>query len=274
MSDYTRVLLKDFICVRSVLENGAILNYYGGDQSWFETQNGRAGGCGTVAAANILSYFGVVLGTERLPLNSDSPEKPKAQCFSREVFTRHMHEVYRGLTPMKAPWQSLSRGGSHRKRQWSVLRLPDSLGIHSPVRFSRAVVTLAHHQGTRLRTVWPEKTRGRRPANHALSLQEAKTFILQQVDKGYPVAMLNFGNKELRGIDYQSPVTGRKYTTDRFQWHWVVITGVEPLKRDEVVADVEPFYLVVSSWGSRVVLDLNRFWGRGLTHLVSFEIQS
>ncbi|SCZ78237.1 hypothetical protein [Acidaminobacter hydrogenoformans] len=270
MIDYSRDLLDKFIGVTSVANNGSMIRLYGGDQAWFETENGRAGGCGTVAAANILAYFGVLYGE-----NTAVPDVglfTENRCFTRELFIAHMHEVYRGLTPMKAPWQSWVRRGGREVHRRTVLRLPDSLGIHSPVRFSNAVIEMAKGKGVQLRVVWPQNTKGRRPANHAVGLDEAKSFILNQINKGMPVAMLNFGNKGLRGVEYQSAATGRRYSTDRFQWHWVVITGVKAQERFGADGDERPFPVVASSWGNRVILDLNQFWGRGLTHLVSFEL--
>lgn len=248
-----------------------MIRYYGGDQAWFEMENGRAGGCGTVAAANILAYFGVLYGEKAGTL--DVVHFPENCCFTLEAFETHMHEVYRGLTPMKVPWKSWVRRGGREGHRRSILRLPDSLGIHSPVRFSKAVTEMAKGKGIELQVVWPKNTKGRRPANTAVGLDEAKSFILKQIKKGMPVAMLNFGNKGLRGVEYQSVATGRRYSTDRFQWHWVVITGVEASEKLGVADDDGSFPVVVSSWGNRVVLDLNQFWGRGLTHLVSFELQ-
>ena len=96
MPDYSKALLKNFICVTSVAENGAIIRYYGGDQAWFDTENGRAGGCGTVAAANILAYFGVFFGDSQRFSKDARPSGDR--CYERGAFTAHMHEVYRGLT--------------------------------------------------------------------------------------------------------------------------------------------------------------------------------
>lgn len=272
MLEYSREALSEFIRVEARSSNGSITCYYGGDQSWFESENGRAGGCGTVAAANILAYFGVVLGADgafggaRSVLDS--------RHLKQSDYLAHLHQVYAGLTPLVPPWKFRAwfrpnrSGGVGDSGRRSILRLPESLGIHSPVRFANAVVALAGKQHVELRTVWPLRSTVRWPASQSLSLSQAKTFILEQIEKGAPVAMLNFSNRGLRQVDYQSMVSGRVFTTSRFQWHWVVITGIETEKRSgrEV--------LIASSWGNRVTLELERFWGRGLSHLVSFELKS
>lgn len=271
MLEYSREALAEFIRVEARSFNGSTTFFYGGDQSWFESENGRAGGCGTVAAANILAYFGVVLGADGA-FGGAGPVFESRQLKQAD-YLAHMHHVYAGLTPLVPPWKSLPRfhqgrrdGGRGGRR--SILKLPDSLGIHSPVRFANGVVSLASRQHVDLRSVWPLSGTVRWPASQSLSLSQAKAFIKGQIDIGVPVAMLNFSNRGLRHVDYQSVVSGRVFTTDRFQWHWVVITGVETDERTGRDA------ITVSSWGNRVTLDLDRFWGRGLSYLVSFEVRS
>jgi len=266
MLEYSKEALAEFIRLEARSTNGSTISYYGGDQSWFESENGRAGGCGTVAAANILAYFGVVLGADGA-VGSAGPVLDSRRLDMAD-YLAHMHQVYAGLTPLVPPWKSMTRFQKGRVGRRSILRLPDSLGIHSPVRFASAVVALAQKQNVGLRPVWPLGGSVRWPARQRLSLSQAKAFILEQVEKGVPIAMLNFNNPGLRQVDYQSVVSGRIFTTDRFQWHWVVITGVETKKRSGRE------FLIVSSWGNRVILDLEKFWGRGLSYLVSFEVRS
>jgi len=270
MLEYSREALAEFIRVEAEFSNGSKVRFYGGDQSWFESENGRAGGCGTIAAANILAYFGIVLSGDGTAERSGPVLDSRR--LSKGDYLAHMHRVYTGLTPLVPPWKTMARfrpgrgeAGRPGGRRW-ILRLPDSLGIHNPVRFADAVVALAKEARVDLRTVWPQSGIVRWPASQSLSLNRAKAFITRQTDKGLPVAMLNFSNRGLRQVEYHSVVSGRRFTTDRFQWHWVVITGIE---KDALSGkDV----LIVSSWGNRVTLDLERFWGRGLAHLVSFEM--
>ena len=272
MLEYSREALAEFFRVEARTSNGSITSFYGGDQSWFESENGRAGGCGTVAAANILAYFGVVLGVDGA-FGGSGPVLD-SRHLKQADYLAHMHQVYAGLTPLVPPWKSMTRfqrgrgdvGGQGGRR--SILKLPDSLGIHSPARFANAVVELAQKQDVELRRVWPLSGTVRWSAGQSVSLNQAKAFILGQVEKGFPVAMLNFNNRGLRQVDYQSVVSGRTFTTDRFQWHWVVVTGVETDERTGRDA------IIVSSWGNRAALDLDRFWGRGLSYLVSFEVRS
>lgn len=272
MLEYSRETLAEFIRVEARTFNGPTTFFYGGDQSWFESENGRAGGCGTVAAANILAYFGVVLGADGA--FGSAGQVLESRHLKQADYLAHMHQVYAGLTPLVPPWKSMTlfqhgrRDGGGRGGRRSILKLPDSLGIHSPVRFANGVVALANKQHVELRSVWPLNGTVRWPASQILGLSQAKAFIKGQIAKGVPVAMLNFKNRGLRQVDYQSVVSGRVFTTDRFQWHWVVITGFETDERSgrEV--------LIVSSWGNRVTLDLDSFWGRGLSYLVSFEVRS
>lgn len=275
MLEYSREALEKFIRVEAETSHGAAVHFYGGDQSWFESENGRAGGCGTIAAANILAYFGVVFSDDG-EFGGDGPV-PEGRVMSQAAYRAHMHQVYAGLTPLVPPWKSLGRfragRGDRTKRQRAILRLPDSLGIHSPVRFANAIVALAKGQCVTLRPVWPQGSRGGWPGlslnqgqGQGQGQEQARVFIQRQIELGLPVAMLNFSNRGLRSVEYQSVVSGRMFTTDRFQWHWVVITGIERDARSGVEA------LIASSWGNRVTLELDRFWGRGMTHLVSFEM--
>lgn len=272
MEAYHEAALRQFIQILDTSVSGRGICYYGGDQAWLATFNGRAGGCGTVAAANLLVYFGVLFPVGRVPL-------PMGRSLSLEAYKSHLEVVYETIKPLRPVWRQAEQMGRHsldrpiqpetmrlKKGFWH--RLPDSLGIPSVRRFSAGVCGLARRQGVNLKTVWPVAGRGYVPASLMMALEEAEAFIKGRLEQGYPVAMLNYANRGLTQVSYQSPVNGKVYTTDRFQWHWVVITGLEPK------GAMDPRHTItVSSWGSAVELDLKGFWGKGLTYLVSFETE-
>ncbi len=72
--------------------------YYGGNQSWFgQNEIGVTGGCGVVAAANILAYMAIMNGELEELYTHD------LQNISKEDFIKYMNEVYEYVTPGKVP---------------------------------------------------------------------------------------------------------------------------------------------------------------------------
>lgn len=285
MKSFSEVTLYEFIEVEVLMPDGTLRRLYGGDQAWFQALNGRLGGCGTVAAANILAYFGVVLPACSDPESSKSGPVIPRRLFTKDEFQLHMENTYTHLKPLEAPWRRQQGGLSKSMRrlrppertkpfQKSVqppkpaIRLPESLGIHSPRRFANGVVCLADHHHVPLTTVWPTRDHGRVPTSLQLNATQAGKFIETQISEGFPVAMLNFANTGLRQIPYTDLVTGQTCLTDHFQWHWVVLTGCQI----KATSPKMPHHmLTMTTWGNRATLELESFWGRGLTHLVSFR---
>lgn len=87
--------LKEFV---PIVGTGNVI-YYGGDQSWFDTNVGRQSGCGTVAAANTVAYLAIKNPSLRA-LYSGS----KLDIITKDDFTIHMNQVYKFVGPLKMPF--------------------------------------------------------------------------------------------------------------------------------------------------------------------------
>jgi hypothetical protein len=248
---FTQERLKRFVEIKVTLNSGNSVILYGGDQAWFKEQNGIHGGCGTVAAANLLAYFRAV-SPSCLPAKEDQP-------FEKNNFLSHMEEVYNTLTP----WSTGFLAG--RTLPGIPGGMPVSLGIYSPRRFARAVTSFAMGKNVVLKPAWPTSDKGAIPCSLKMPLMAAVIFIEKALGKGFPLAMLNYSNKGLLTVTYYDLESGKTCITDRFQWHWVVITGIKRIPENG------HFLIETSSWGNRVTLDLNEFWKKGLTSLVYFE---
>jgi hypothetical protein len=78
---------KDFLPIYN--EDGTL--NYGGDQNWFNSEIDKNGGCGTVAASNLLAYMAIS--------NSKYKNLYNYPDLSKKNFIAHMNKVYNYVTP-------------------------------------------------------------------------------------------------------------------------------------------------------------------------------
>jgi hypothetical protein len=201
--------------------------YFGGDQNWFKSNTiGVSGGCGTVAAANLLAYLAM----------SDSRLRNLygygIEHISVGEFTKHMNEVYEYVTPIKIAEPLVGLGiGKYG--------IPVTLGVPTLGMLANGIKGFAEDRGINIL------------AHSALRLsnrERAVECIRDGLDSDSPVLLLIYINSDLKRVEYMD-FTGKE-RIGNFQRHWVTITAIhENQSSGNATIDV-------SSWGSKVTLDL------------------
>lgn len=211
--------LKEFV---PIVGTGNVI-YYGGDQSWFDTNVGRQSGCGTVAAANTLAYLAI-----KNPALRSLYSGSKLDIITKDDFTIHMNQVYKFVGPLKMPFFDQPAGGIPFLSWYSdgVVKYAKSKGISlTPHRIAKGA-----------------------------ALDNALQFIRDGLSKDCPVALVNWMNSKLKNIPWKNPDSGVTSKQD-FQLHWVTITGLHDHRGK--------YYVDASSWGSKVTFCFDDVWNNG-----------
>lgn len=217
------------------LENGEFIEvldgryvHYGGNQLWFKPNRvGMLGGCGSVAAANLLAY---------LARNNDEYKRLyqyDLKNMSKEEFIRHMCEVYDYVTPIKVyrPIRRLKILGD---------RIPITLGLPTLSMLASGIKKFAKSRKTdlTLHTMFG-----------SLNTEKAIQFIVEGLRSGSPVLLLICLNRNLKKVSYTDYRRAKK--TGNFQRHWVTITAIhENALTKEATIDV-------STWGAKATIRLH-----------------
>lgn len=160
-------------------------SYFGGSQSWFEDNFKRNGGCGVIAAANILCYLAL------------SDEK--------------YHALYPKKTFRKADFAEFSEELCGFVKIRSFFGQP--LGVWGKRRFERGVLSYAKSRGVMLSAI---------PFCGKMNFTNAADYIKNALSRNLPVAMLIGLNKRLKSVKYEYPNGSARF--HGFERHWVTIT--------------------------------------------------
>lgn len=206
------------------------ITYYGGDQSWFGRYSQQFGGCGSIAAANILAYMALT-NTELANLYGYDIKN-----MSKADFINFMEDVYKYVTPMEVPVFNKQSDKIN-----SQVGIP-TLGLINLNKFARSVEKYAQSKGVNLETNLSCDTP---------SLEDARNFISKGLKKDKPVAMLNmFRPVDMQWTDAETNIT----STTTYKQHWVTVTGIINNK----ITGEET--LEVSTWGGRALIDFKHLF--------------
>lgn len=173
--------------------------YYGGDQDWFPGKAARRGACGTVAAANILTYMS--------KLNEKYKCLFKYDDFSKSNFLENMNDIYEYLAPYEIPFTSVP------------------LGIWPVSKFARGVKKFANEQGLKIESVSLGSKAGKK---------EIVRYLIKALKSNLPVAMLIGYNTKMNGIKVIRP-DNRYFIQPSMKLHWVTITEIHINKNTKKV---------------------------------------
>jgi hypothetical protein len=202
--------------------------HYGGNQNWFyPNQIGVQGGCGVIAAANILAYLALT-----------SPHLRDLYGYALEPikkndFLKHMGDVYPFVTPRRVMKPFAGRTMRNGKR------IPITLGVMTLREFARGVRAFGRDRGVTLDSYRITGT---------CNPKKATTFVKEGLLNNSPIALLNYANTSLAAVPYMTYKGIRKEAS--FKWHWVTITAIEENLETGAVK------VEVSSWGGKATLDL------------------
>lgn len=169
--------------------------YYGGDQDWYEWEDDDEmtnvavnGGCGTVAAANIVAYLAKhQKGYSGLYTFPD---------YTKHNFILHMKEMYKYVTPRHF--------GDKPLGVWPVSLLENG------------VEKFAKEKGVKLHAV---------KKFNSFNRENIIDYIKEGLEKDLPVAML-IGTGGSSDVTITKP-NGDELTGNSFKLHWVTITELE-----------------------------------------------
>lgn len=164
--------------------------YFGGTQSWFEDKFQQNGGCGVIAAANILCYMAL------------SDEKYRA--------------LYEKKSLEKADFTEFSEKLCEFVRIRSFFGKP--LGVWRKRRFEKGVLSYAKSRGVELSAI---------PFCGRMNFKNAADYIKNAMSKNLPVAMLIGLNKRLKNVKYEFPNGNARF--HGFERHWVTITELSEI---------------------------------------------
>lgn len=169
--------------------------YYGGNQSWFKWDNdkkksdvAKEGGCGTVAAANIVAYLS--------NHNSNYAGLYTYSDYKRANFQLHMKEMYKYVTPRHIGKQPLG--------VWPVSLLEEG------------VEEFASDKGIELHAV---------KKHDSFTRENIIDYIQEGLEKDSPIAML-IGEGGSSNVTITNP-DGSVSSGNSFKLHWVTITELE-----------------------------------------------
>ncbi len=220
----TRLKEEDFLPIKDDDGN----TYFGGNQDWYPRYTQTFGGCGPVAAANLLAYLATtnsgLSGLYNYNLTKDDYEE-------------YMDEIYQYVKPNEVPYFS-SKSDKKNKQ----VGLP-SYGTTSVYDFNEGVLNYAKDKGVQLNAEICLSNRS--------TFDTTSSFIKEGLENNSPVALLDVFDPV--HMTYTDPVTSdvRNATLEK---HWVVITGMIENKATGEVT------LEISTWGSRGTISLNEIY--------------
>ena len=180
----TRLKNKNFVDV----VDGSF-HYYGGNQSWWEGDFERNGGCSVVAAANVSAYLST----------SESKYKDlyRYPTFSKVNFTDYMTEFL----------------------EYIQIEGPSffPVGVWSMSKFQHGIEEYAKDHAVTLKGVL---------SNQAFTVDNVTGYIVNGLSKDKPVAVLIGVNAKLKKVELCYP-DGNRTDPQSLQRHWVAVTELE-----------------------------------------------
>lgn len=161
--------------------------YYGGDQAWFGFTVGECGGCGTVAAANLIAYM-------------------DGRSMSKDEFVELMHTMYRYVRPHKIPFVSKN------KKMWHGFGW--TVGVWPSIHLIWGMQRYGKDHGLPLKSM---RISCKKPR------EEQVAFIKRGLEKDCPIAMLIGRNHYLDMVSVVRP-DGSGWIQTHMSHHWVTIT--------------------------------------------------
>ena len=227
--------------------NGDFIRPYGGSQDWYDDENMRFTGCGSIAAANILFYYGRNW-TADIPFRL-SPTYIQFRDAASDIYNNFVKQTLGGIASMVNADDST----------WGIWRMPT---------LANGVVQYAQVRG-RVHLTSDIIT------NSNTTYEQAVNFIKTSLQKDNPVVLLITGNDyiaQTRDDIADKPI-------QMLELHFVTITAMTEVKsveitetthnNKEISRTVKPTYdyeLRTSDWGvRRFIPSLKQMWESNTT---------
>ena len=200
--------------------------YYGGDQAWFIQNSKRSGGCGPIAAANILRLLAQshpqILTRLGLSITSNN-------MITKVDYIQLAQKLYEQMFIKEVPGLNyLHNHYVHYNKHFKYIPSNFGIGISG---FTSGVLRFTNQQQI------PLNFRSCTPTHFTYT--RGLTFIRLALANGYPLALLNT-NKPIAFSLYKD---SRKLEekTYRLRKHFVTITGLTTIQEEPA--------LIISTWG-------------------------
>lgn len=216
----TRDMINNMECIEEIEKDQSLFVvhkgkvYYGYSQMWFEKSIQRAGGCGPICGLNILNYNGWYFYKWQRHLRQE---------YKKITNVQKMDKMYLRIKPFEIESKIVLK--------WlKIFKVPRTMGVYTVNRFAKMLKSYCGKNKlngvVEKKILKPWKNQGE---------QEILSFLQNQLQSNYPVAFLN------TFVHTQIYTIGEKIKTHKFQYHWVLITGM--YKLDEHIV------LKCSTWG-------------------------
>jgi hypothetical protein len=209
--------LTNLTCLKIERDNTQVM---GGNQHEYTTYTQQRGGCGPVAAANIIAYLA----------KSNACYAP---LFKPNINNQTMHALMMTVYRFVKPFELYQANRKQDVKRFLGVALTPTLGVSSWKRMAKGIIQYGKTVGVVLHAVNPEKR---------ATYENNIDFIKQALKQNRPVAFLNLFAP--MSMNYCSPHS-LKAKPVAFHLHWVVITG---LAQDD---ESDAITLEVLTWGGR-----------------------
>lgn len=221
-----------------ILGNDGI-EYYGGNQDWYRKYTQISGGCGPVAASNIVAYFALYKNDAEKLFKNDT------NVVKQSDYVKLMNIMYKYVNPNEVPVLNVISDIRKDDIRFGKMRIPGTTGVWPLSKFANGVVKYADKMGVELEANIYE--------NNDISLEDAVNKIKESLKSDSPVALFN--GFDAVPMKYVDPKTDKTLNTN-FALHWVTITSIiENKSSGEVTAHV-------STWGGEASLSLTELWSK------------
>ena len=169
-----------------------------------------------------------------------------ATLLTKEGFAAFMERVYQVVTPLEIEGaiNALDHVNKIPFVNLDTSKLPTSLGLWPVGIMAAKTVEFASQNGADIKpvSVTNGDIRGGKIVLDRIGYDQGKSFIMNAIANGYPVALLNTFNP--------TPITNVSgSSTTETKQHWVTITGSELTGNDMI--------LTISSWGGEYTMSYN-----------------
>ena len=238
---------------------------YGGNQTWFQHDIQKEGGCGPVAATNILAHMALSDPAIAAAFGLD----PDPTVFlTQNAYKDFMDNVYQTVRPYEIE-EIIDRLRERFPNSFRYIenktKVPTTIGLWPISPMAEKTVEFAAQHGVILdyTTLTNGDIRNGSYKFESIGYSQGMIFIQNAIYNDQPVALLNTFNK----TEMINTVTQSSIDT---QLHWVTITGYEKNENDMI--------LTISSWGNEYTMSykaLYESWRSPLaagSGLICFEV--
>lgn len=213
--------------------------HYGADQNWFLRKEQQAGGCGPIAAANVLASLAAQNKKMAAKLNLRF-QAGEANILQKD-FLILMNRVYNTMPILETP--TINKKLGKENKEILKMNIPASLGTDG-ASFLNGIIAFGNQNGIALKS-------------HIFiasytQYRSGLLFIQKALIKGLPIVLLTARNAHPLWKYNSRSINLDKKEVELLKSHFVTIVGIRN-------TEISP-QLLVSTWGHIAVIDYRQLW--------------